>query len=92
LSAQIVGLGMRAQASIAPLIASMYGLDSAAGTPLRSLRSAPAQNAWSPAPVSTTARTPGSSPRLAARRRSSWLTARDNALRASGRLSVTWAT
>jgi hypothetical protein len=45
LSAQIVGLGMRAQASIAPLIASMYGFEPAAGTPLRSFRSAPAQNA-----------------------------------------------
>ena len=39
----------------------MYGPVSAAGTPLRSLRSAPAQNALSPAPVSTTARTSSSS-------------------------------
>ena len=56
------------------------------------VRSAPAQNALSPAPVSTTTRTSASAFAAANAARSSVITAHDRALRRSGRLIVTVAT
>ncbi len=61
--------------------------------PLRSLRSAPAQNACSPAPVITTQRTsPGSAARRVHRSSSSSPMRVLNALRTSGRFRVTSST
>ena len=54
-------------------------------------RSAPAQNAWSPAPVRITTRTPSSDFAAATASRSCRMTSADIALRRSGRLIVTRA-
>src|SRR4051812_40717415 len=70
----------------------MYGSVSAADTPRRSLRSAPAQNALSPAPVITIARTSSRTSSPAATSCIWRFRSRDSALRASGRFSVTHAT
>jgi hypothetical protein len=56
------------------------------------VRSAPAQNALSPAPVSTTTRTASSAEARAIASRNPLMTPYDIALRRSGRLIVTRAT
>ncbi len=55
-------------------------------------RSAPAQKALSPAPVSTTTRTSGSALAAAKCWRSSVMTVHESELRFSGRSMVRWAT